>query len=340
MIACPSFSAPALPLALMSLQTILDLLPGFVIGLTLHECAHAWSASLLGDDFPRRQGRVSLNPFRHLSPLGTLALLLLPFGWAKPVVVNVYNFRRPKWDYLWTSLAGPAANVLVVLACLALMHLTRHTYAFGPRGEYWMARADFMLLMAIIINTILAAFNLLPVPPLDGSKIWPLLLGRRIAAGGKKFSWVYIVVLIVLLRGGTVNTVLNALVDKVAAVAPMNDYTLVSIKHDQGCAAIDRGDFAGAEKIYDQILAITGDMPIYRNFRGYCRAAQGNTAGAMADYTRVMELHPDAETAKRVTEAMQKLQIPREKTPQGSGQKGPSSTSSPSTAPQSASVDF
>jgi Zn-dependent protease len=93
------WTTATLPVAMMGWQTVLALLPGLVIGLTLHEFAHAASASLLGDDYARRQGRISLNPFRHLSLLGTLAILLFPFGWARPVPVNVYNFRRPKWSW-------------------------------------------------------------------------------------------------------------------------------------------------------------------------------------------------------------------------------------------------
>ena len=88
---------------------------------------HAWSASLLGDDFSRRQGRVSLNPFRHLTPLGTLAILFLPFGWGRPVPVNLYNFAHPRRDYLLTSLAGPAANFLLAAICLSL-----HAFLHAP----------------------------------------------------------------------------------------------------------------------------------------------------------------------------------------------------------------
>ena len=103
----------------MNLETAIFLLPGLVIGLSFHEFAHAWSASLLGDDFASRQGRVSLNPLRHLSILGTLAIFFLPMGWGKPVEVNLYNFKQPRRDYLITSLAGPLANIIIVACCIA-----------------------------------------------------------------------------------------------------------------------------------------------------------------------------------------------------------------------------
>ena len=125
----------------MRLEWALWMLPGLVIGLSVHEFAHAWSASLLGDDFARRQGRVSLNPLRHLSPLGTLVIFLgLPFGWGKPVLVNIYNFKHPRWDYLLSSLAGPAANVIMVGLCMAVMQWTRYSFRFGAEAALTMDR--------------------------------------------------------------------------------------------------------------------------------------------------------------------------------------------------------
>ncbi|MHC4126280.1 MAG: site-2 protease family protein, partial [Planctomycetota bacterium] len=91
----------------MSWQTALFLFPGLIIGLTIHEFAHAITAKWLGDRYPEKMGRVSLNPLRHLSLWGTLALFILGFGWGKPVPINLYNFKRPKLYYLLTSIAGP-----------------------------------------------------------------------------------------------------------------------------------------------------------------------------------------------------------------------------------------
>ena len=175
-------------------------LPGLVIGLTFHEFAHAWTASLLGDDFARRQGRVSLNPFRHLTPLGTLAILFLPFGWGRPVPVNLYNFSRPRRDYLLTSLAGPLANLLLAAICLGLMNFFVHPF----RYEGWQQSAMLLgvpscLMFAVVINAMLAVLNLLPIPPLDGSKIWPCVLPHGKAAIQPKNGMFFIIVLVVLL---------------------------------------------------------------------------------------------------------------------------------------------
>ena len=164
------------------------LLPGLVIGITVHEFAHAWCAWLLGDGLARSKGRVSLNPVRHLSPVGTAAIFFLPFGWGRPVPVNLYNFRKPKRDYLLTSLAGPAANVVTAGACMALMQLTRHTYAFeGPARNVLFLVHD-QLTYTALINVSLGVLNLLPLPPLDGSKVWPCVIPHlSIAAiSGKK----------------------------------------------------------------------------------------------------------------------------------------------------------
>ncbi|HUU21897.1 MAG TPA: site-2 protease family protein, partial [Phycisphaerae bacterium] len=162
----------------IDLETAKLFLPALVVGITVHEFAHAWTASLLGDNLARRQGRVSLNPLRHLSPLGTLVILFLPFGWGRPVPVNLYNFRRPKWDYLLSSLAGPAANILTAALILPLTYLTRHTLAFGLAGEARMVLVHNIVVSAFLLNLLLATLNLLPIPPLDGSKIWPVLIPR------------------------------------------------------------------------------------------------------------------------------------------------------------------
>ncbi len=307
MTAWTASAASAMPLAITDFATALVLLPGLVIGLTLHEFAHAWSASLLGDDFARRQGRVSLNPFRHLSLLGTLAIFILPFGWAKPVTVNVYNFRRPRWDYLLSSLAGPAANIAVVLSGLGLMHLTRHTYAFGLSGAGWLGLAHLLLMMIIFINAILAVFNLLPIPPLDGSKIWPVLLGRRITTPGSKTGWIAIIVLILLMRGGMLNGLFDTALGSLTAIAPVADSAIVDDKAKQADQATERGDYAAAETIYGEILAITGDHPGFLYDRASCRLQQGDVDGALADCERVLALPPGTPGLSEVREAMSLL---------------------------------
>jgi Zn-dependent protease len=174
-------------------------LPGLIIGLTVHESAHALSAKWLGDRNPERMGRISLNPFRHLSPLGTAALFFLGFGWGKPVVVNLYNFRRPKLYYLLSSLAGPASNLLLCLIAAAVLHVT-------PGSDWPYKSVVIVLCLSVFyINGILAAINLLPVPPLDGSKIWPCVIPGMRPTVSRKWGRIWIVVLLAALFTGGID---------------------------------------------------------------------------------------------------------------------------------------
>ncbi|MBU0630189.1 MAG: site-2 protease family protein [Candidatus Margulisbacteria bacterium] len=143
------------------LSFFLIALPILLVTITVHEFAHAFVADKLGDPTPRLAGRLTLNPLSHLDPLGFLALLLVRFGWAKPVPINPYNFRDPKKGSLLVSLAGPLSNFLLawVLAVI-FRNLPFINDTFSMVISY-----------AIWINLALAIFNLIPVPPLDGSHV-------------------------------------------------------------------------------------------------------------------------------------------------------------------------
>jgi Zn-dependent protease len=133
----------------------------FLISLTVHEYAHAWMAYRYGDDTAARMGRLTLNPFAHISLFGTILLpLLVGFGWAKPVPVNFAVLTRDQM--LKVALAGPASNLLIVVGLAVIFHLF-HLQAAPLLGG--------LVVMAICVNIILAVFNLLPIPPLDGSRI-------------------------------------------------------------------------------------------------------------------------------------------------------------------------
>lgn len=130
---------------------------GLLISITIHEFAHAFTADKLDDPTPRSQGRVTLNPLSHLDPIGTILLLVVGFGWGKPVMFNPYNLKNVQRDTVMIALAGPASNI--VLAFILALFLP------------WLPFSAMIWQFVITINLALAAFNLLPIHPLDGSKI-------------------------------------------------------------------------------------------------------------------------------------------------------------------------
>ena len=150
----------------LDLPTLLFRAIALLVAVPIHEFAHAYVADRLGDSTPRGQGRLTLNPLAHLDPLGTLLIVLVGFGWAKPVQINPMNFQNWRRDSVMVAAAGPLANVtlLFVLGVPYKLGLLE----FGPFGGTAVSQ---LLLWAMWINAMLAVFNLLPIPPLDGSKI-------------------------------------------------------------------------------------------------------------------------------------------------------------------------
>ncbi|MHC4074888.1 MAG: site-2 protease family protein [Planctomycetota bacterium] len=192
----------------MSWQTALFLFPGLIIGLTIHEFAHAITAKWLGDRYPEKMGRVSLNPLRHLSLWGTLALFILGFGWGKPVPINLYNFKRPKLYYLLTSIAGPVSNLILCAVSLGILYL---------RPD---AITTFICTSIFFINAILAVINLLPVPPLDGSKIWPCIIPGMRPTISKKWNNLWIALLVIGLFSGLIGKLLDPVFAFLKALLP------------------------------------------------------------------------------------------------------------------------
>lgn len=151
-------------------EYILIVIPVILISITIHEYAHGKVADMLGDSTARLAGRLTLNPISHIDPIGFIALILVRFGWAKPVPINPYNFRDPKSGMLYVSLAGPLSNFTFAwLLSLALK--------FIPLVPLWIS----ILQYAIWLNLALAIFNLIPIPPLDGAKILAGILPYRSA---------------------------------------------------------------------------------------------------------------------------------------------------------------
>ena len=150
-----------------------------IFSLSVHEAAHAWSASRLGDDTARRLGRVTLNPVVHVDPIGTLLLPLIAMvsgapliGWAKPTPVNTRNLREPRRDHILVTAAGPLSNMVIAFAAAAVMR------AGSVAGGDWLG---LLVFEALTLNVLLAVFNMLPIPPLDGGQILMALLPPSIA---------------------------------------------------------------------------------------------------------------------------------------------------------------
>jgi Zn-dependent protease len=154
----------------MNIQSLLLIAPPILLALTFHEFAHAYVAHLFGDDTAQKSGRLSLNPLRHLDPLGTIMIFLVQFGWAKPVPVNPYNLRNPKKDMLWISAAGPISNMLLALISGLLLRLFSE-FAMLTERDSLAGLLVLMVYFSMKINLALAVFNILPIAPLDGSKI-------------------------------------------------------------------------------------------------------------------------------------------------------------------------
>jgi Zn-dependent protease len=158
-----------------SLLEIVISIPGVFMGFTFHEFAHAWVATMLGDDTPRRMGRLSLNPLVQMDPFGTILLLLGGFGWARPVQVDVTKLRPRVWADIAVSLAGVAMNFLLAVFFYALYMVAHNGRLFGLQNDMM----DETLLRIVWINVILIGFNLIPLPPLDGFRVVRYLIPER-----------------------------------------------------------------------------------------------------------------------------------------------------------------
>lgn len=156
-----------------------------LVALTIHEFCHALTADLLGDPNPRLQGRLSLNPLKHLDPLGTISLLLFHFGWGKPVEFDPYNLKNPKKDSALIALAGPVSNFIIALLCSLILRLVLNTQVAALTMAQFstsMTGVEFiitLLYFLVVINIGLGVFNLLPIPPLDGHHILGAFLPNK-----------------------------------------------------------------------------------------------------------------------------------------------------------------
>lgn len=152
------------------LETLIYLVISLVVVISIHEAAHAFVAYKLGDDTAKHQGRLTLNPLAHLDPIGTLMIFIAHFGWGKPVPVNPYNFKDPVKDSALVSLAGPASNFATALLCSIPLKYFGASMPLVIGNVLWTV-TDLSILLGI--------FNLLPFPPLDGSKIFAVFVPKK-----------------------------------------------------------------------------------------------------------------------------------------------------------------
>lgn len=200
--------------------------PPFLLAISCHEAAHGWMADRLGDDTARMLGRVTLNPIKHLDPMGTLVFFLtmatmsIGFGWARPVPVTSRKFQNPRRDWLWVALAGPAANLVLAAVSAVALHVLLgavNTSTLSAQGNIIVPIA-LMLRMSVYINVLLAIFNLLPVYPLDGSHVVEGLLPVRQAMHFSRLKPYGFFILLALIFTGLIDKVLFPLVFLVTRV--------------------------------------------------------------------------------------------------------------------------
>lgn len=184
-------------------QIVLTLLTtAFVVVaiLPIHECAHAFVAHKLGDDTGKYNGRMTLNPMRHLDPIGALSLFLVGFGWAKPVPVNPTNFKNRKAGMALTALAGPVSNLMVAFIAVLLLRINFEIAMMNLDyyyGTLYTVIYTFLYLLSVI-NIGLAVFNFLPIPPLDGSRILCFFLPDRVEEWFYRYQQIISIVFIAL----------------------------------------------------------------------------------------------------------------------------------------------
>lgn len=197
-----------------------------VVAITIHEFAHAYAAEHLGDPTPRLMGRLTLNPLAHLDPLGTLLLIFARFGWGKPVVFDPFNLKNPRRDGAVISLAGPISNLLLALFASILLRIAL-SYSFIGLFVYLLIG---LLKQLILINVILAIFNLVPIHPLDGFKIVGGILPEEYArqwAELEPYGMIFLIFLIFPIFGGIspisqlITPVINLLLSLLLPATPL-----------------------------------------------------------------------------------------------------------------------
>ena len=180
-----------------------------IICITLHEIAHGYVAYRLGDNTAKDAGRLTLNPIRHIDPFGLLMMLVAGFGWAKPVPVDMDNFKNPKRGMAVTALAGPVTNVLIALVTLFFYGLLYIPLSNSSAGQLILR----LLVTTAYLSCAFAVFNMLPIPPLDGAKIFFSVLPDKIYNTGLKYERFVMIALMILVFTGVLSRPLSFLAD-------------------------------------------------------------------------------------------------------------------------------
>ncbi len=196
---------------------LLFLAPAVLISLSVHECAHAFAADRLGDPTPRYAGRLSLNPMRHLDPLGAVSMLLFRIGWAKPVPINCRYFKKPKAGMALTAIAGPLSNLL--LATVAGFFYVLLTVLSAKAGAFGGVLIYFALFFYLFhsLNISLAIFNLIPIPPFDGSRLLFAFLPDKYYFGVMRYERYIQFAFIALLMLGVADGFLAAVTEPISS---------------------------------------------------------------------------------------------------------------------------
>lgn len=192
------------------------LVPPLLVALTLHELAHGLVAYKLGDPTAKNQGRLTLNPLKHLDPIGTIAFFLIKFGWAKPVPVVPQYFRNPKQGMLFVALAGPLTNLmLALLSVLILKSILPFALVLTQNETVKMITLviGLMLVHSVWINLVLCIFNFLPIPPLDGSRILAGLLPNKLSHSYLKLEKFGFILVLALALSGTLSKIILPLIE-------------------------------------------------------------------------------------------------------------------------------
>lgn len=182
-----------------------------LVAIPFHEAAHALVSSWLGDDTAKRAGRLSLNPIRHFDPLGALCMLLGGVGWAKPVGIDPRNYKDPKLGMAISAAAGPLSNLLLAWGSMILYKIV--LYSAAAQQSRLMAVLSLLLYDMIVMNLSLAVFNLLPIPPFDGSRIALLSLPRRLYFQAMRYERQIMLAVLLLVFLGALDAPLSLLVD-------------------------------------------------------------------------------------------------------------------------------